>query len=98
MQLPTDIDRKLLCFRSGEDHAMAQRMEEASVADPPLLLDQLIMHDGDVSGCTAEADPPQLAPEMQRCLKGRSLWGIFHPAVSQLREQHVGKRVFESLQ
>jgi hypothetical protein len=45
-----------------------------------------------------EADPPQLAPEMQRCLKGRSLWGIFHPAVSQLREQHVGKRVFESLQ
>jgi len=42
---------------------MAQRMEEASVADPPLLLDQLVMHDGDVSGCTPETDPPQLAPE-----------------------------------
>ena len=42
---------------------MAQRMEEASVADPPFLLDQLVMHDGDVSGCTAEADPSQLAPE-----------------------------------
>ena len=42
---------------------MAKRMEEASVAYPPLLLDQLVMHDGDVSGCTAEADPAQLAPE-----------------------------------
>jgi hypothetical protein len=61
---------------------MAQRMEEASVADPPLLLDQLVMHNGDVSGCTAEADPSQLAPETQRCLKGRSLQRIFHPAAS----------------
>ena len=43
--------------------AMAQRMEEASVADPPFLLDQLVMHNGDVSGCTAEADPSHLAPE-----------------------------------
>ena len=42
---------------------MAQRMKEASVADPPLLLDQLVMHDGDVSRCTAEGDPSQLAPE-----------------------------------
>ena len=42
---------------------MAQRMEEGSVADPPLLLDQFVMHDGNVSGCAAEADPSQLAPE-----------------------------------
>ena len=42
---------------------MAQRMEEASVANPPLLLNQLVMHNGDVSGCTAEADASQLAPE-----------------------------------
>jgi hypothetical protein len=42
---------------------MAERMEEASVADPPLLLDQLVMDDGDVSCCTAETDLPQLAPE-----------------------------------
>jgi hypothetical protein len=38
-------------------------MQEASVADPALLLDQLVMHNGDVSGRTAEADPSQLAPE-----------------------------------
>ena len=42
---------------------MAQPMEEASVADPPLLLDQLVMHDGNVSGRAAEADPSPLAPE-----------------------------------
>jgi len=63
---------------------MAQRMEEASVADPPLLLDQLVMHDGDVSGGTAEGDPSQLAPETQRCPKGRPLLGILHPAMSQV--------------
>ena len=42
---------------------MAERMEEASVADPPLLLDQLVMHNGDVSGSTTEGDPSQIAPE-----------------------------------
>ena len=42
---------------------MAQRMEEHSVADPPLLLNQLILHDGDMSGGTAEANPPQFEPE-----------------------------------
>jgi len=63
---------------------MAQRMEEASVADPSLLLNQLVMHDGDVSSSTAEADPSQLAPETQRSLKGRLLRGIFRPAASQV--------------
>jgi len=42
---------------------MAQRMKEPSVADPTLLLDQLVVHDGNVSGGTAEADPSQLEPE-----------------------------------
>ena len=63
---------------------MAQRMEEASVANPPLLLDQLVMHDCNVSGCPAEADPSQLAPEAQRYLKGRSRRRIVHPAAFQI--------------
>ena len=63
MQPPSNIDRKLLGFGSGKDHAMGQRMEEASAADPPLLLDQLVMHDGNMSSRAAEADPSQLAPE-----------------------------------
>ena len=64
---------------------MAERMEEASVAYPPLLLDQLVMHHGDVSGGTAEGDPSQLAPETERCLKGRSLQGVFLAAASPVR-------------
>ncbi len=42
---------------------MAQRMEEPSVADPPIPLDQFVMHDGNVSGGAAEGDPSQLPPE-----------------------------------
>ena len=45
---------------------MAQRMKEPSITDPPLLLDQFFMHDGDVGCRTAEADPPQLEPKPQR--------------------------------
>jgi hypothetical protein len=45
---------------------MAQRMKEPSITDPPLLLDQFVMHDGDVGCRTAKADPPQLEPKTQR--------------------------------
>jgi hypothetical protein len=45
---------------------MAQRKKKLSVTDPPLLLDQFVMHDGDVSCGAAEADPSQLEPEPQR--------------------------------
>lgn len=45
---------------------MAQCMKELSVADPPLPLDQFVMHDGDVSCRATEADPSQLEPEPQR--------------------------------
>ena len=44
---------------------MAQRMKEPSIADPPLLLDQFVMHDGDVSCRAAEGDPSQLEPKPQ---------------------------------
>ena len=52
---------------------MAQRMKEPSITDPSLLLDQFVMHDGDVSGSAAEADPSQLEPETQRFAEGWSL-------------------------
>ncbi len=52
---------------------MAQGMEESSVADPSFLLDQLVMHDGEMGGCTAEADPSELEPETQCFPEGRPL-------------------------
>ncbi|HWO32851.1 MAG TPA: hypothetical protein VNO32_28985 [Candidatus Acidoferrum sp.] len=52
---------------------MAQRMEEALVADPPPLLNQFVVHDRNVSGGAAEADPSQLEPETQRFPERRPL-------------------------
>ena len=51
---------------------MAQRMEESSIADPPLLLNQVVVHDGDVSRRAAEGDPSQLEPETQGFPEGGS--------------------------
>jgi hypothetical protein len=70
MQLPADINRKLLRLRSGKNHAMAQRMQKTCVADPALLFHQNAMHDRYVSSRTSETDPPQLEPEIQ-CLPER---------------------------
>jgi hypothetical protein len=99
MELPPDIDGKLLCFRPGKNHAMAQCMEEHSVADPPPLLDQFVVHDGDVSGCAAEADPSQLEPETECCHEGRSLGHseLFMPRHYKSRERDVDKRIFQNL-
>ena len=54
---------------------MAQRMKESSIADPPPLLDQFLLQDGDVRCRTAEADPSQLEPEPQRFPKRGTLYG-----------------------
>jgi hypothetical protein len=55
-----------LRFRPWQYHAMAQRVKKSSIADPPLLLNQLVLHDGDVGCRAAEADPSKLEPEPQR--------------------------------
>ena len=65
---------------------MAQRMKEPSITDPPFLLDQFVMHDGDVGRRAPEADPPQLEPKPQRFLERgplhRRYWiVVLHPGV-----------------
>jgi len=74
---------------------MAQRMEKHSVADPPLLLNQLILHDGDMSSGAAEADPPELEPETQ-CFRERRPLRRSEPLIrshSRSAEQEVDKRI-----
>jgi hypothetical protein len=61
---------------------MAQSMKELSVTDPPLLPDQFVMHDGDVSCRATEADPSQLEPEPQRFPEG---WALHRAARFILR-------------
>ena len=69
---------------------MTQGMEEAGIADPALLLDQVVVHDGDVGRGAAEADPSELEPEPQGFLERRPLHKtrIVHLADSGARERH----------
>lgn len=48
---------------------MAQRVEESSVADPSPLLDPLLVHNGDLSRCAGEPDPPRLNQNHSAALK-----------------------------
>src|SRR5580692_9476676 len=63
VQLPTKVDGKLLRFRSRQQHAVTQCVEEVVRIDPAPLLNQFGMHDREMSCCAAEADPPQFPPE-----------------------------------
>ena len=63
---PADVRGQLLGLRPGQQHAVVQRMQEALLADPAPLLDQLAVHDGNLPGRPSKADEAQLEPEAQR--------------------------------
>ena len=52
---------------------MAQRMKEPSITDPPLLLDQFVMHDGDVSPAPPKLIHPSLNQNRSASLERWSL-------------------------
>ena len=68
---PADISGKLLRFRARQYHAEIQRMEEAPFRNPVFFLDQVAMHDRNLSGGPAETDKAQLKP-VQGCLAERN--------------------------
>ncbi len=82
MQQPADIGRELLRLRPWRQHAEAERMQEARLVDPLLLVDQNAVHRGDLSGRAAERQAADLEPDFQRLVKGRrgglSRGGLFH--------------------
>ena len=63
MQQPADVHRELLRFRSRQQHAVVQRMQEPALADPALLLDQNAVHHRDLPGRPAEAERGDLRPD-----------------------------------
>ena len=71
MHPPAQIGRQLLCLGSRQDHAELQGMQELVLVHPAAPFDQLLMHQGDLSGRTAEADPSQAPPEPGRLLQRR---------------------------
>ena len=66
VQFPTEVDGELLRLRSRQQHAVTQPVEEIVEIDPASLLNQLRLHDGEVSRCAPEAHPAQFPPESER--------------------------------
>ena len=65
MHQPADIDRQLMGLGSGQQHAVAQRVQEPRLADPFLFVDDDAVHHRDLPGRAAEAQggDPQPDPE-----------------------------------
>jgi hypothetical protein len=51
---PADIDRQLVRLGSGQQHAVAKRVQKPRFADPFLLIDDDAVHDRDLPGRAAE--------------------------------------------
>src|SRR5947207_3272594 len=73
MHEPADVGGELLRLRTGQHHAVVERVQEARFGDPAFLLDQLAMHDRDLPGRAAEADPAELPPVGERLAARRRL-------------------------
>ena len=71
MQNPADVDRQLLRFGAGQQHAEIQGVKKLRFRNPFPALDQFLVHDRDLTGGTAETDEAQLQPEAQRFVESR---------------------------
>ena len=66
VEQPADVDGELLGLRPGEQHAVVEGVQEPPLTDPPLLVDQGALHDGDLAGRSAEG--------LQRDRRTRPWW------------------------
>ena len=66
MHQPADINRQLVRLGARQQHAIAQRMQEALLADPFLLVDDDAMHDRDLPGRAAERQRRNAQPDAKR--------------------------------
>ena len=71
MQQPAGIGGKLHGFRAGQQHAVVQRMQEARLVEPTLLVDQDAMHQRDLAGGPAERQQADPGENARRFGKGR---------------------------
>jgi hypothetical protein len=69
VQQPADVRSELLRLRSRQHHAVVERVQETPFGDPSPPLHQFLMHDGDLSGRSAETDEAELQPEARRLRK-----------------------------
>src|SRR5439155_11483044 len=84
VQEPAHVDRELLGLGSGQQHAVVQGVQEPGVADPAPALHQLLVHDRDLPGGTAEVDEAELDPEHRRLTEGDPVDRLLDRAVDLL--------------
>ena len=70
MQQPADVGRELLRLGPGQQHAVVERVQEARLADPALLVDEHAVHQRDLTGRAAEAEQADLRPGAERLAPG----------------------------
>jgi hypothetical protein len=75
VQQPADIGRKLLRFRPRQKHAEIERVEEALLPDPFLLVDQDAVHDRNLPRRAAEAQRRDPRPDANRLAKADAVIG-----------------------
>ena len=66
MHQPADIDRQLMRFGAGQQHAIAEGMQEPVLADPFLLVDDDPVHDRDLSRRPAKTERSNTQPDPER--------------------------------
>ena len=81
VQQPADVDRELLRLGAGQQHAVVERVQEAALADPALLLDEDAVHHRDLAGRPAEAQRGDARPDPHRLGERDAVGG------------HVGRRL-----
>ena len=66
VQEPTRVRRELLRLRAGQQHAVVQRVEKTALVDPFAALNDLAVHDRDLTGGAAKAVEPDVRPGAKR--------------------------------
>src|SRR6266511_3622394 len=62
---PGDVDSELRRLRPWQQHREVQGTQEHSLWDPALLLDELAVHDRNLTGWATEIDEAELQPELK---------------------------------
>lgn len=63
MHQPADVGSQLLRFRSGQQHAEIERVQETPLGNPAPPLHQFLVHQRNLSGRAAKTDETELQPE-----------------------------------
>ena len=82
VQQPPDVRRELLSLGPGQQRAVIQRVQEPLFADPPLLVDDQLVHQRNLSRWTAKAEEADLEPYPRGFAKRHRVAG--HPCVHPL--------------